>query len=123
MPRLPTPLPPGIVEDVFTYADGTSVPIYRSPVQSQGPMTAVDRNGDRFLAFMYHFFVFSWPANACVVDIRHGRLPVRRAANVLICRGVPLRGEWCPETLRQFATEWVGIRNHEISLDRRCGQR
>ncbi len=108
------PLPPGIVSGVFTHADGTSVATYRAPIQSDGPVIVSDRNGDRTLAFMYHFFLFCWQANTFTVDILHGRLPIHRPGNIMVCRGVELRAQWTAETLRHFAVHWVSARHRDV---------
>jgi hypothetical protein len=102
--RLPTPLPPGVVAEEFTYANGETATTYRAPFQVEGPVRFTDRSGIVVLTFMYAHFVFVWRAARHTVDVSHGQIG---GTNLVLYRGVPITGPWGEDTLAAFGTAWA----------------
>lgn len=100
---VPTPLPPGVVAEQYTYRNGATTTIYRAPFQVDGP-TRFAEGDNRVLAYMYASFVFTWHAGSTTVDISHGRI---QCANLVLYRRVPISGPWHETTLARFGRAWA----------------
>lgn len=96
------PLPPGIREETFTYANGKQEIIYRAPFESEGPIVAAS-HGRRVLWYAYAAYVFAWPEGTTQLNIGHGRI----ADHMDLWQGISITGKWHPETLAEFAQKWA----------------
>lgn len=96
------PLPPGVREETFTYANGKQETIYRAPFESEGPILATN-DGRRVLWYVYAAYVFAWPEGTTQLDIGHGSI----ANHMDLWQGISITGKWHPDTLAAFGQQWA----------------
>lgn len=98
----PSPLPPGVWAEHYTYANGKTEVIYKQAMSEEGPYTVTDGQRMRHLVYMYGHWVFAWAESAKTVNIGFGTIDKHTSEY----RDVPISTPWDPNNLITFGRRW-----------------
>lgn len=107
----PSPLPPGVWAERFTYSNGKTEVVYKQAMSEEGPYTYTNEHRVRHLVYMYGHWVFDWAEGAKTVTIGFGTIQ----SHTVEYRDIPIAGLWGADTLANFGRGWRQQLIHRVT--------